>query len=66
MPRIVKTLDTKDPSEGDVITFDFSLSMPTGSSIVGTPAVICEVAFGTDPSPSSVLSGVPSVSGSIS
>ena len=53
-------LDSKDPAEKVVVTFDFSALATT----VSTPVVTAESAGGAnDPSPSAILSGSPSVSG---
>lgn len=63
MTRIIQVLDPKDLAENDVVTFDFSGMTEVGETLDSTPSVVCEVYTGTDPSPSSVLSGLPQVAG---
>lgn len=60
MTAVVVTpeLDAKDPEEKLVITFDFTRDLDAGETI-SSPTVTIAVAVGTDPSPNSVLSGVP-------
>lgn len=53
---------SKDPAEVLVVTFDFSSEVDSGESI-SAAQVYAEVVFGTDPIPTAVLSGSPSVAG---
>lgn len=58
----IRTLGPKDPSESEVVTFDFTnkLRGEALSSIVG---VTISVENGVDPSPNAMLSGAPVLSG---
>ena len=50
----------KDPTEVLELTMDFTLWLQAGETIVSCPWV-CTVSNGTDPSPSAMLSGSPTI-----
>ena len=60
MTRQNITLDPKDISETDTITFDFSLILNMGDTIVSASCV-SDLFSGSDPAPGGVLSGAPQV-----
>ena len=60
MTRRAERIEDKDISERDNIRFDFTLALATGETI-SSAIVTCEVADGTDATPSAMLSGVPTV-----
>lgn len=62
MTRQNARLDPKDVGETDVITFDFSLVLNTGETIV-TAVVTSEVYAGVDPTPTALLFGPVQVTG---
>jgi hypothetical protein len=53
-----------DTEEAVPIDFDFTVALPDGAVISGTPVITCEVEAGTDANPAARLSGAPQVSGS--
>lgn len=53
--------DEKDPSDVITLTFDFS----DYATAVTAPAIVVTVAQGTDPSPSAILVGSPTVEGAL-
>jgi hypothetical protein len=61
MTRRAEQVEDKDLSERDNFRFDFSRALGTGET-VSSAVVTCEVASGTDASPSALLSGSPAVS----
>jgi hypothetical protein len=65
MSRTGDLLDPKDILEVDIITFDFSVKLNTGETILASPApiVTSEVFAGVDPEPSGVIAGVTEQSG---
>lgn len=60
MPRIL--LPTKTPGESVLQAFDFASYIPVGATLASA-VTTCSVYRGTDPSPSSVISGTSAVSG---
>lgn len=49
--------DVKDPSEKQVLTFDFSLGLAQGETLTTPVTVSITVLNGTDPTPAAVLAG---------
>ncbi|MDE2101733.1 MAG: hypothetical protein KGL39_31090 [Patescibacteria group bacterium] len=49
--------DPKDPGESLVLTYDFTLGIPSGKTLSGTPTVAITVRAGTDANASAVLAG---------
>lgn len=58
--RRAERVGAKDLSERDNFRFDFTLALTSGETI-SSAVVTCEVADGTDASPSALLSGSPVV-----
>ena len=44
------------PSQGIILTFDFSQNLPIGITLQGTPTVTATVDFGQDDNPSNIIS----------
>jgi hypothetical protein len=57
---VITRLDTKDPAERKVITFDFANQLEPGVAIASTTLQV-EVVQGTDPSPAALLEGAASL-----
>lgn len=52
-----RRFDTKDPLEKVKLTFDFTVDLPTGVTLSGTPTVAITLDRGNDPAPSSIANG---------
>jgi hypothetical protein len=51
-------IESIDPQEAVVVTFDFSLALDSGETLSGTIATTVSTVLGADPTPSAVLNGV--------
>lgn len=49
--------DQKDPGESVVLTYDFTLGIPAGKTLTGSPTVEISVRSGADANPTAVLAG---------
>jgi len=50
-------VDSIDPAEKVVLTFDFSGGLDTGETLTGSASPTVAMQLGTDPTPASVLNG---------
>ena len=60
-----KSWGTKHPDEDFTYGWDYADKLDTGDSLTGTPTITVSVIYGTDASPSSILSGAPSINGTV-
>ena len=51
-------LDVLDPSESMVLTFDFSLGLAAGETLIATPTASVTVDFGADPNAAAIIKTV--------
>ena len=56
-------LDTKDPVEMLVLSFDFSGGLGAGETLSGTPTVTASVLMGRDAAPTAIFNGPPVIDG---
>jgi hypothetical protein len=49
----------KDPAESIPLTFDFDVDLENGVTLSGTPVVTVTVNAGADPTPNTILNGLP-------
>lgn len=59
------TFPDKAPAEIVFLGFDFAADLDTGETISGTPTITASLVAGTDPTPSAIISGIPSVVGAL-
>lgn len=59
------TWPAKDPAEAIYLGFDYAAELETGETLSGSPTVTASLIAGTDPTPSALLSGSPSVVGAV-
>jgi hypothetical protein len=52
-----RRFDEKDPGEKWPLTFDFTVDLPTGVTLSGTPEVAFATALGTDATPNNLANG---------
>ncbi len=54
--------DAKDPADAVTLTFDYTLDLPSGVTLSGTPSVMSVKTFsGTDSQPNLLLNGEPTI-----
>lgn len=56
--------DIKDPGESRTLTFDLSLDLAAGETLVSVTGTTVTVVSGTDPSPTAILNGAASIDSS--
>lgn len=59
------TWPEKDPAEAIFLGFDYAADLDTAETLSGSPTVTASLIAGTDPTPSALLSGSPSVVGAV-